>query len=77
MRYCAEVKKKNAVGFIDRGARKEISFMPQIAAKECWDCKECFPLCPTEALQAAYVLIEALKFPRTSSGADTGAARSG
>ena len=26
VRYCAEVKKKNAVGFIDRGIRKEISF---------------------------------------------------
>jgi NADH dehydrogenase/NADH:ubiquinone oxidoreductase subunit G len=60
VRYCAEVKKKNAVGFVDRGTRKEISFIPQIAARECWACKECFPLCPTEALQAAYVLTRAL-----------------
>jgi len=60
VRYCAEVKKKNAVGFVDRGIRKEISFIPEIASKECWDCKECFPLCPTSALQAAYVLTEAL-----------------
>lgn len=60
VRYCAEVKKKNAVGFVDRGIRKEISFIPEIASKECWNCKECFPLCPTEALQAAYVLVEAL-----------------
>lgn len=60
VRYCAEVKKKNAVGFVDRGIRKEIRFIPEIALKECWDCKECFPLCPTEALQAAYVLVEAL-----------------
>ncbi len=67
VRYCAEVKKKHAVGFIDRGWRKEISFVPEIAAKECWSCKECFPLCPTEALQAAYVFVEALKFPRTPS----------
>ncbi|MFH1034060.1 MAG: 2Fe-2S iron-sulfur cluster-binding protein [Pseudomonadota bacterium] len=56
VRYCDEVKKKNAVGFVDRGIRKEISFIPEVAAKECWNCKECFPLCPTEALQAAYVL---------------------
>jgi len=63
VRYCAEVKKKNAVGFIDRGIRKEISFIPEIAAKECWNCKECFPLCPTSYLQAAYVLTEALAFP--------------
>ena len=60
VRYCAEVKKKNAVGFIDRGIRKEISFIPEIASQECWNCKECFPLCPTEALQAAFVLIKAL-----------------
>lgn len=63
VRYCKEVKKKNALGFIDRGARKEISFIPEIASKECWDCKECFPLCPTSALQAAFVLIKALTFP--------------
>jgi NADH dehydrogenase/NADH:ubiquinone oxidoreductase subunit G len=63
VRYCAEVKKKNALGFIDRGARKEICFIPEIASKECWECKECFPLCPTSALQAAFVLIKAISFP--------------
>ncbi len=67
VRYCAEVKKKNAVGFVDRGIRKEISFIPEIASQECWNCKECFPLCPTEALQAAYVLVEALAFPPAST----------
>jgi len=68
VRYCAEVVGKHAVGFIDRGIRKEISFIPEIAAKECNDCKECFPLCPTSYLQAAFVLTEALVFPRGSSG---------
>jgi len=63
VRYCAEVKKKNAVGFVDRGTRREISFIPEIASKECWNCKECFPLCPTSALQAAFVLTEALISP--------------
>ena len=63
VRYCAEVKKKNAVGFVDRGTRREISFIPEIASKECWNCKECFPLCPTEALQAAFVLTKALISP--------------
>jgi bidirectional [NiFe] hydrogenase diaphorase subunit len=60
VRYCAEVKQKHAVGFFDRGAKREIGFIPEVAAVECWDCKECFPLCPTSALQAAYVLTEAL-----------------
>jgi NADH dehydrogenase/NADH:ubiquinone oxidoreductase subunit G len=66
VRYCAEVKKKNAVGFVDRGTRREISFIPEIASKECWNCKECFPLCPTSALQAAFVLTKALISPPPS-----------
>jgi len=67
VRYCAEVKKKNAVGFIGRGIQKEISFIPEIASKECNNCKECFPLCPTSYLQAAFVLTEALAFPSVDS----------
>lgn len=66
VRYCAEIKKKHAVGFIDRGTRKEICFIPEIAAKECDSCKECFPLCPTSYLQGAYVLTECVAFPRKS-----------
>jgi NADH dehydrogenase/NADH:ubiquinone oxidoreductase subunit G len=67
VRYCAEVKKKNAVGYVDSGARREIMFIPEIAAKECVNCKECFPLCPTSYLQAAFVLTEALAFSTDSS----------
>lgn len=63
VRYCAEVKKKHAVGFVESGTKREIAFVPEIASEECWDCKECFPLCPTSALQAAYLLTEALAFP--------------
>jgi len=63
VRYCAEVKKANAIGFVDRGINKEICFVPEIAAKECNDCKECFPLCPTSYLQAAFVLPQSLAFP--------------
>jgi epoxyqueuosine reductase QueG len=53
---------KNAIGFVDRGINKEISFVPEIAAQYCNDCKACFPLCPTSYLQAAYVLAQALSF---------------
>jgi len=66
VRYCAEVKKKDALGFVERGPKREICFVPEIASRECWNCKECFPLCPTSALQAAYVLTEALAFPGSS-----------
>jgi NADH dehydrogenase/NADH:ubiquinone oxidoreductase subunit G len=63
VRYCAEVKGAHALGFVDRGIRKEISFIPEIAAAACHDCKECFPLCPTSYLQAAFVLTQSLAFP--------------
>lgn len=68
VRYCAEVKGENAVGFVDRGTRREICFIPEVAAKVCRDCKECFPLCPTSALQAAFVLAEAMMAPRPETG---------
>jgi NADH dehydrogenase/NADH:ubiquinone oxidoreductase subunit G len=66
VRYCTEVKKKNAVGFFDRGTSREINFIPEVASRACWNCKECFPLCPTSYLQAAYHLTEALAFPQPS-----------
>ncbi len=71
VRYCAEVKKKNAVGYVDCGARREIVFIPEIAPKECRSCQECFSLCPTSYLQAAFVLTEALAFPEDSSSASS------
>ena len=60
VRYCSEIKKLDAVGFVDRGYRKEIRFVPEIASSVCNDCKECFPLCPTSYLQAAFVLSQSL-----------------
>ena len=60
VRYCTEVKQLNAVGFVDRGINKEISFIPEIATVECRKRMECFPLCPTSYLQAAFVLTEGL-----------------
>lgn len=72
VRYCAEVKKKNAVGFVESGGKREISFIPEIALKECWNCKECFPLCPTSYLQAAYQLTQALALPPQSFKSTSG-----
>jgi bidirectional [NiFe] hydrogenase diaphorase subunit len=66
VRYCVEVKKANAIGFFDRGTNREIRFIPELASKECANCKECFPLCPTSYLQAEYHLTEALAFPKTA-----------
>ena len=63
VRYCTEVKKLNVISFVDQGAKREINFIPELAAQHCWDCKECFPLCPTSYLQAAYQLTHAIAFP--------------
>jgi len=77
VRYCAEIKQKHAVGFVDRGPTREISFIPEIAAAECWDCKECFPLCPTSALQAAFVLMRSLTSSPSEAVSEKAAAADG
>jgi NADH dehydrogenase/NADH:ubiquinone oxidoreductase subunit G len=59
VRYCEEVKKKNAIGFIGRGTEREVVFFPEIARRECPGCEECFKLCPTGALPSHYALTEA------------------
>ncbi len=68
VRYCAEIKKKNAICFVNKGPTREIQFIPEIASKECWNCTECFPLCPTEYLQGVFVLTKALAFPANPMG---------
>jgi bidirectional [NiFe] hydrogenase diaphorase subunit len=48
VRYCAEVKKKDAVGFIGRGIDRRLAWIPDSAYQEkCADCFECFTICPT------------------------------
>ena len=60
VRYCAEVKRKNAIGFIGRGTEREVVFLPEIASEECLVCgEECYPLCPTGALPLHHALIKA------------------
>ncbi len=59
VRYCAEVKKKDAIGFIGRGTEREVVFFPEIARDECPGCQECYPLCPTGALPSYFALAEA------------------
>jgi bidirectional [NiFe] hydrogenase diaphorase subunit len=46
VRYCAEIKKANAIGFIGRGVERDVAFLPEAAARVCPGCRECFTLCP-------------------------------
>lgn len=41
VRYCAEVKKLNAIGFVGRGANRKVELMPDIG-NECITCRECY-----------------------------------
>ena len=48
VRYCAEVKGDNAVGFIGRGINKKVTFVPDSAyLKHCVNCMKCMEICPT------------------------------
>jgi NADH dehydrogenase/NADH:ubiquinone oxidoreductase subunit G len=48
VRYCREVKKNNAVGFVGRGTNKKVTFIPESSYfKYCEKCMECMNLCPT------------------------------
>lgn len=60
VRYCSGVEKKNALAFIGSGDKREVAFIPHIASEECQPCRRCFALCPTQALQANFVLTQAL-----------------
>jgi bidirectional [NiFe] hydrogenase diaphorase subunit len=46
VRYCAEIKKANAIGFIGRGVERDVAFLPETATTVCPGCGECYSLCP-------------------------------
>jgi len=59
VRYCAEIKKANAIGFIGRGIDRDVAFLPEVAPSVCPSCRECFALCPggklvTESLDGTW-----------------------
>ena len=59
VRYCHEVKRKDAIGFVGRGTEREVVFLPELAADGCRLCEDCYPLCPTGTLPLYYTLAEA------------------
>ncbi len=46
VRYCAEIKKADAIGFISRGVERDVAFLPEVASKLCPSCRECLAICP-------------------------------
>jgi bidirectional [NiFe] hydrogenase diaphorase subunit len=51
VRYCAEVKKQNVLGFIGRGTQRQVVIYPELATKACPECDGgkmgCVQVCPT------------------------------
>jgi bidirectional [NiFe] hydrogenase diaphorase subunit len=47
VRYCAEVKKANAIGFTGRAIYRDVTYIPEIASRVCSSCRECYNLCPS------------------------------
>ena len=56
VRYCAEVKKANALGFVGRGTMRQVVFYPEIAVKTCPACRECFNICPTGVIPSDFAI---------------------
>jgi len=56
VRYCAEVKGANALGFIGRGTERQVVFFPEIALETCPTCRECFNICPTGVIPSDFAV---------------------
>jgi len=55
VRYCNEVKQRNAIGFVGRGIDKKVVFIPESSYfKQCQDCMECMDICPTGVFPSNY-----------------------
>jgi len=51
VRYCAEIKKANAIGFIGRGIERTVAYLPEVAPSVCPMCdRGCLALCPSGKL---------------------------
>lgn len=56
VRYCSEVKKANALGFVGRGIERQVVFYPEIAVKTCPTCRECIHVCPTGVIPSDFMV---------------------
>ena len=46
VRYCAEVRKANAITFLGRGVNRRVALIPETARDQCFGCESCYEICP-------------------------------
>lgn len=62
VRYCAEVKKKNAVCFVGRGVDRTIALVPG-ASDQCASCRECFDVCDAGKIVYLVDMVQEISCP--------------
>jgi bidirectional [NiFe] hydrogenase diaphorase subunit len=59
VRYCAEVKGAHCLGFVGRGADRDVAWIPLSTYRDtCQGCQECKDLCPTGVFPSNWGLID-------------------
>jgi NADH dehydrogenase/NADH:ubiquinone oxidoreductase subunit G len=62
VRYCSEIKKAKVLGFLGRGAERQVVIYPELATKACPTCgggtMECNSVCPTGIIPNEFALSE-------------------
>ena len=62
VRYCAEVKKKNAVCFVGRGIDRTIALVPGVS-DSCSSCRECFTVCDAGKIVYLVDMVQEISCP--------------
>jgi len=66
VRYCMEIKKKNAVCFVGRGVNRTVALVPG-ASDECSSCKDCFDVCDAGKMVYLIDMIQDISCPPLKS----------
>lgn len=66
VRYCAEIKKKNAVCFVGRGVNRNVTLVPG-ASDMCSSCRECFDICDAGKMVYLVDMIQEISCPPLKS----------
>ena len=66
VRYCTEIKKKNAVCFVGRGVDRTVALVPG-ASDGCSSCRECFDVCDAGKMVYLVDMLQEISCPPLKS----------